>query len=493
MNPRAFSRYAVLLTATALLAACNNSSDVSPALTVNFLGEGSGTVEVQAADVTAYREDVTAPFAAGETVRLTAAADDGSVFEGWDGDCSDPAAPSCEVVMNADKAVRATFAEKTFVLTLAQAGSGSGTVRVLEAGEEVALCRDACEVALKAGSAVTLQASPDSGAVFTGWAGDCSGTTCQLTLDAPKTVTALFDTVSPDPSLYTLEVLKAGSGSGAVTSNPTGIECGSDCESDFLAGSTVILSARENAGSVFTGWQNCPAPAASSCSVTLSSNAQVTATFNRGGGAEKKIVVPVRRPSDDAEQYLSAVNNVPREKGPDRNEDFPANAVDIKSGDIDLTYNTDFVDTDQLIGLRFTDLGIPPKATILDARIQFTVDHETSGYVKLYVYGQANPQALTFVHQGVGDISSRPRTSEVAVWEPPPWLSKEGTRRDPAALTPNLAKIVQEVNDLPGWQQSSNGLVFVIEGDPLNGTNRRRATSFEDSDTESQLIVTYLD
>ena len=61
MNPRAFSRYAVLLTATALLlAACNNSSDVSPALTVNFRGEGSGTVAVQAADVTAYREDVTA-------------------------------------------------------------------------------------------------------------------------------------------------------------------------------------------------------------------------------------------------------------------------------------------------------------------------------------------------------------------------------------------------------------------------------------------------
>ena len=205
--------------------------------------------------------------------------------------------------------------------------------------------------------------------------------------------------------------------------------------------------------------------------MSLNSSAQVTATFNRGGGPEKKIVVPIRRPSDDAEQYLSAVNNVPREKGPDRNEDFPANAVDIKSGDIDLTYNTDFVDTDQLIGLRFTDLGIPPRATILDARIQFTVDHETSGYVKLYVYGQADPQALTFVHQGVGDISSRPRTSEVAVWEPPPWLSKEGTRRDPAALTPNLAKIIQEVNDLPGWQQSSNGLVFVIEGDPLNGTN----------------------
>ena len=467
-------------------------------LTVNLSGEGSGKIVLSRQDRadTEHRQDFTETFELSETVELTAVAADGSVFTGWDGDCSNSDA-SCQLVMDSGKDVRATFEKQSFTLTLKQEGTGTGKVRVIEGGEQVTLCSDTCEVPFTAGSTVTLEPLVDGGTTFTSWDGDCSSTSsCQLTMDAPKTVTAVFDTLNPQPAPYTLSVVLTGDGSGMVTSSPAGIDCGTDCEESFLAGTTVILKAHENLGSVFAGWQNCPSPSGSSCSVAPNSNFQVTAIFNRGGGVEKKIVVPIRRGSDDAEQNLEAVYNVPREKGDIPYEDFPANAVDIKSGDIDLTYNSDYVKTDQLIGLRFTDLGIPPRATITGARIQFTIDHNTSGYVKLHLYGQANPQAATFVHQSVGDISNRPRTSAGAVWEPAAWLATEGTRNDPAALTVDLAPIVQEVVNLAGWQQSSNGLVFIIQGDPLNGTsreNRRRATSFEDSNTESRLIVTYLD
>lgn len=48
------------------------------------------------------------------------------------------------------------------------------------------------------GAAVTLVATPNSGYVFTGWQGDCSGQgSCQLTMNGPKTVTADFALAKP--------------------------------------------------------------------------------------------------------------------------------------------------------------------------------------------------------------------------------------------------------------------------------------------------------
>ena len=487
----------ILSVIASLIAACTGDSEDPPAplpLTVTFTGEGGGTITLATPDgeKTVYSQSFTASFERDQSLELTATADDDALFTGWDGDCSSASGASCQLVMDAGKEARVSFA-KTFILSLNLSGTGTGKIQVLNNAAELALCEDTCEIAVIAGTSLTLKALADSGATFTGWNNTCSSTTstCSITLDSSKTVSAMFDI--PEPVFHTLSVSKAGGGSGKVVSNPVGIDCGTDCEGDFLTNTTVVLSASANLGSVFAGWQNCPLPSGDSCSTTLNSDVQVVALFDLDSSAAKKIIIPIRSASDDAEQYRSAVNRVPREKGPEPYEDFPANAVDIKSGDIDLTYNTDYVDTEQLIGLRFTDLDIPPGATITDARIQFTIDHATSGYVKLYIYGQEDPQATTFVHQGINNISDRPRTSAALVWEPPDWTGKEGTRNDPAALTVNLAPIVQEIVDLPGWQQGSNGLVFIIEGDLANGTNRRRATSFEDSDTESQLIVTYYD
>ena len=491
MNLRAFSRYAVSLTAIILfLSACTDHPTVSPALTVNFLGEGSGTVEVQTqnAAVSDYREDVTETFAAGETVTLTAVAADGSRFTGWDGDCTDGAEePTCQLVMSADKAVRVTFdriGAASFDLNVSQTGNGTVT------SDPVGInCGMDCLETYPAGTVVTLNAAPVAGAAFAGWSGDCTGTsTCTVTMSATRTVTASFETLPVQA--VTLSVFPLGAGDGTVTSNPPGIACGTECASSFAADSLVTLTATAAPGSVFAGWRGCPS-SSNVCQFTPSTDQKVTAIFNESGVTGRTILEPVRQGSDDAEQYLSEALHVPREKGDVPYEDFPANAVDIKSGDLDLTYNTDYVKVDQIVGLRFNNLSIPAGATILDARIQFTVDHPTGGYVKLTIDGQADPQALTFVHQAIGNISDRPRTLSEIVWEPPSWLSEEGTVNDRAALTPNLAQIVQEIVNLPGWEKRNNGLVFIITGDAVNGMNRRRAVSFEDSDTNARLLITY--
>ena len=57
------------------------------------------------------------------------------------------------------------------------------------------------------------------------------------------------------PDGYTLTVTKAGDGAGTVTSNPAGINCGTDCNEIFwVEGTVVTLTATPAAGSTFAGY-----------------------------------------------------------------------------------------------------------------------------------------------------------------------------------------------------------------------------------------------
>jgi len=85
-------------------------------------------------------------------------------------------------------------------------------------------------------------------------------------------------TVAP---MFTITVIKAGSGSGTVTSSPSGIDCGGACSQSYVSGSSILLTAVPSAGSQFSGWSGaCTGTAPNSCTVTLNSNQSVTATFN---------------------------------------------------------------------------------------------------------------------------------------------------------------------------------------------------------------------
>jgi PKD repeat protein len=76
-----------------------------------------------------------------------------------------------------------------------------------------------------------------------------------------------------------LTVSKAGTGSGQVSSSPAGISCGGSCQASFDDGTSVTLTATPDASSVFTGWSGCTANGPNSCTVLLSQDTTVTATF----------------------------------------------------------------------------------------------------------------------------------------------------------------------------------------------------------------------
>ncbi len=85
----------------------------------------------------------------------------------------------------------------------------------------------------------------------------------------------------------TLTVVKTGSGAGSVTSNPSGINCGSDCSQTYDANAIVTLSVTPTGDSTFGGWGSSCASCgtATSCQITMSSDLTCSAAFNAPGGA----------------------------------------------------------------------------------------------------------------------------------------------------------------------------------------------------------------
>jgi hypothetical protein len=75
-----------------------------------------------------------------------------------------------------------------------------------------------------------------------------------------------------------LTVTKSGTGSGTITSSPSGINCGSTCTASYDSGTMVTLTATPDTGSSFTGW-SAPCSGRGTCTVTLGASTQVTATF----------------------------------------------------------------------------------------------------------------------------------------------------------------------------------------------------------------------
>jgi phospholipase C len=162
---------------------------------------------------------------------------------------------------------------------LSVSATGAGTVTSNPAGIN---CGSTCTATFNSGTTVTLMATPGTGNSFAGWSGACSGasTTCSLVLNSASSVAAVFGKPAQ------LTVSETGSGSGIVTSNPAGINCGQTCTAAFATGTTVTLTAAPNSGFVFSRWSGA-CSGTGTCTVALNGNTSVTATF--GGGTLQSV------------------------------------------------------------------------------------------------------------------------------------------------------------------------------------------------------------
>ncbi len=132
------------------------------------------------------------------SVTLTALPSSGSYFTGWSGDCTGMET-TCNLSMNTDKGVTASF--KKPILTVNKLGAGTGTITSAPPGID---CGADCSESYASGTAVTLTASPAAGSSFVNWSGGCTNTTntCSLTMTADQSVGANFVPVLGQPHSY---------------------------------------------------------------------------------------------------------------------------------------------------------------------------------------------------------------------------------------------------------------------------------------------------
>ncbi|MEK7989970.1 MAG: M6 family metalloprotease domain-containing protein, partial [Thiotrichaceae bacterium] len=159
----------------------------------------------------------------------------------------------------------------TQTLTTSQTGTGNGTIISSPAGIN---CGTDCSESYQTGTTITLTANPNDGSQFMGWSGACTGTgSCTVTMNESKAVVAKFDLIPK----YNLSV--GVSGNGTIQSNPTGIDCGSDCNESYIEGTQVTLTATASTGSQFIGWSGS-CSGTGSCTVTMDKAKTVTASFS---------------------------------------------------------------------------------------------------------------------------------------------------------------------------------------------------------------------
>jgi hypothetical protein len=153
--------------------------------------------------------------------------------------------------------------------------------------------------------------------------------------------------------------------------------------------------------------------------------------------------------------------------GPDDVEERPDGRMRLPNDDLELV--TDGVEV-QTVGLRFTGIGVPAGATILNAYVQFRADEKSSVATNLTVRGEASDNALPFTTKKF-NLTSRPDTSAAVAWAPPVWNAVGDA--GPAQRTPDFSAVLQEIVGRPGWA-SGNALVLAI-----TGSGKRVAEPFE--------------
>jgi hypothetical protein len=182
-------------------------------------------------------------------------------------------------------------------------------------------------------------------------------------------------------------------------------------------------------------------------------------------------VIIRRPPEDDTRAFDVRVS-----ASADDAEEAQTGAVDLTSSDLELAEDGTKVQT---VGMRFALRGVPQGATIDRAWVQLQVDEATSAATALTIRVQAADDAPAFT-AATRSLSSRPTTSRSVAWAPAAWPSVGAAGS--AQRTPDLAALLQELVDRPGWDAGNAAALLV------RGSGVRTAESFDGAPAAAPLL-----
>jgi hypothetical protein len=272
----------------------------SPVISASTSGTGSGRVIAGPTDLTCTTTECRSQFIDcgpdcveirnpdNSTYAFYALPDPDSEFVGWNRGCGNGEfEDACYVGVQSPVHVAAEFSRIVVdnTLTVARSGTGSGGVTSDPAGIN---CGTTCEADFPDTATVALTANAEAGSVFAGWTGECAstdGNICNADMSSDRSVEAVFN-LEP----VTISYFARGQGTGAVSSDPAGMNCADDCASEFAPGTTVTFTANAADGSVFGGWGGLCSGEALTCQRTLNADSEVWARFNLAAPPTSRIV-----------------------------------------------------------------------------------------------------------------------------------------------------------------------------------------------------------
>ncbi len=151
----------------------------------------------------------------------------------------------------------------------------------------------------------------------------------------------------------------------------------------------------------------------------------------------------------------------------------------INSSDLELVYDSYKEQNNQTVGLRFTQVTIPPEAIIDQAYLQFTVDEKGTAPTELDIHIQNSKNAPPFSSK-IHDVSQRPTLPDQIHWSPPAWNTIGASSMD--QQSPDLTQMLQKIIDKPDWQSGAS-VVFTI-----TGMGTRTAVSYDGSSTNAPVL-----
>jgi uncharacterized repeat protein (TIGR02543 family) len=285
-------RWGVLVVLTLVLGVSNAAGRVNTVTLITVEVVGKGTVTSNPGGINCGQGNTTCYVSftgSGPDVTLTADPADGWTFERWGSTTDTDPCPGNTCTIHKDgheHQITANFSKpsgsSTKTLSVSaplDANHKGGNVK----GGDINCGSDlhggtvgACSWTVPSGSVLTVRQTPDSGFVFNGWSGACTGTNvaCTVQMSDDQDLGATWNP-SGVQQLLTVTI----SGLGSVTGG--GIDCTgpATCTKNEPSGSTITLKAKPKEGFVLSSWGGDCGGTADTCTVTMNAARSVTATF----------------------------------------------------------------------------------------------------------------------------------------------------------------------------------------------------------------------